>query len=117
MWYEAEIAYLHALALVGAADVDPQTFVPYAARQLTYVIDALPDVAREVRDGRYPRGPASLIEHARVLDQLVQVRRANGMNADQLTHIRALTHRLIAEGDRCDGFTSLIQELTGLVRP
>lgn len=112
LWYEAEIAYLNALALVGTADVDPATFVPFATRQLTHVIDALPEVAREVRHGQFPRGPASLNEHARVLDQLVQIRRDGGMNADQLIHIRALAHQLIAAGGRSDGFTSLIKGLT-----
>lgn len=117
LWYEAEIACLNALALVGTADVDPETFVPFATRQLTYVVDALPDVAREVRGGHYPRGPASLDEHARVLDQLVQIRRDGGMNADQLLHIRALAHRIIAAGGRGDGFTSLINLLNGPRQP
>lgn len=113
LWYEAEIAYLNALALVRGADVDPETFVPFATRQLTYVVDALPEVAREVRAGRYPRGPATLAEHARVLDQLVQVRREGGMNVDQLEHIRSLTGQVIAAGGRSDGFTALSPALAG----
>lgn len=115
LWYEAEIAYLNALTLVGAPDADPETFVPFARSQLGHVIDALPDVAREVRDRRYPAGPAPLTEHARVLDQLAELRHASGMKPDQLTSINDLMHRLIARGEGSDGFTSLIKELTGSV--
>jgi len=113
LWYDAELAYLQAIALIGSAgEVDPETFVPFAAKQLGYVLDAAPQVAREVRDRRYPRGPATLVEHAPVLDHLIQLRSSVGMNTDHLGYIRALVEQRIADGRTEDGFTALVEHLT-----
>ena len=113
LWYEAEVAVLNALALVGAPDADTEAFLPYARRQLGYVVDALPEVAAEVRERRYPRGPASLADHARVLDQLERVRKAGGMSTDQVAYVHRAVRRLIDQGREGDGFTRVIEELTG----
>lgn len=79
---------------------------------------ALDDVAREVRDRTYPAGPAALPEHARVLDQLVSLRQGSGMDDAHLTYVNGLVRKLIANGrdgggSAGDGFTRLIEELTG----
>ncbi|MEQ4207738.1 NAD(P)-binding domain-containing protein [Actinopolymorpha sp. B17G11] len=116
LWYETEAAYLNALALVGAPDTDPETFVPFVRRQLGYVVDALPDVAKEIREGRYPVGPATLTEHARVLDQLVRVRRAEGLDTSHAAFLRDSVQRLVARGGGGDGFTRLIEEVADAAR-
>jgi 3-hydroxyisobutyrate dehydrogenase-like beta-hydroxyacid dehydrogenase len=112
LWYEAEMAYLQALALVGSAgDVALDVFVPFAARQMGFVVDAAGDVAREVGDRRYPRGPATLVEHLRVLDDLVTTREEAGMRADLLDHAREVARRRIADGHGDQGFTGVIEHL------
>ena len=112
LWYEAELAVLNALALVGGSS-DAETFLPFAGRQIGYVVESLPELAREVRERDYPAGPASLTEHAPVLERLVQLREASGMNADQLRHVTTVVRRLIREGNGGDGFTRVHSELGG----
>ncbi len=109
LWYETEFAYLHALSLVGAESVGATTFASFATTQLTHVVNSLADTAREVRDGRYPRGPAHLSEHAPVLDQLIHTKQAQGIDTGQLRHIRDLADQRIAGGHDTDGFTSLVE--------
>lgn len=111
LWYEAELAYLNALAVVGTTGVDPRTFAPFAARQLSYVVDTVQEVARETRDRQYPRGPATLREHAQALDQIVSIQQASRLNPEHLAHITALVYRLIDQGHGNHGFTRLIEEL------
>ncbi|WP_162606295.1 NAD(P)-dependent oxidoreductase [Jiangella asiatica] len=111
LWYEAELAFLNALALVGSSGVDAETFVPFGRTQLGYVVDALPDVAAQVRDRSYPRGPATLEEHARVLAQLGELRASRGMNSDHLAHVDRVVRRLIGAGHGGEGFTRVVEEL------
>jgi 3-hydroxyisobutyrate dehydrogenase-like beta-hydroxyacid dehydrogenase len=116
LWYETEAAYLNALAFVGAPDTDAETFVPFVRRQLGHVVDALPEVAKEIRDRRYPVGPATLTQHARVLEKLVQVRRAGGMEPGHAAFVLDAVRRLIVRGVGGDGFTRVIEELEGSTR-
>lgn len=111
LWYEAELAVLNAMTLIGAPDTDPAALAPLAATQLRHVVDTLPDVAGEVRDHRYPRGPASLAEHAPVLEQLVRLREARGLNVDQLRHVQGLVGDRIAAGHGAEGFTGVVAGL------
>ncbi|MFG1705801.1 NAD(P)-dependent oxidoreductase [Nonomuraea sp. M3C6] len=114
LWYDTTLAYLHALALVGGAgDVEP--FAPFAARQIDHVVQAAPEVAREIRDRAYPRGPASLTEHAPVLEHLVRLRTASNLDTAQLEHVLSLVNRPIAAGHGAEGFTSLIEELAPII--
>lgn len=110
LWYDVQLAVFTALELVGG---DPSTFEPFARRQLGYVVDGLPDVARELRERRYPRGPATLVEHARVLAQLVELREAHGLGSAALTHADAVVRELIAAGHGDDGFTRVAERLRG----
>jgi 3-hydroxyisobutyrate dehydrogenase-like beta-hydroxyacid dehydrogenase len=116
LWYETEAAYFNALALVGAPDTDPAAFVPFVRRQLGHVVDAVPDVAKQIHERQYPPGPAPLSEHARVLQQLVQARRAGGMAAGHAESLHEAALRLVARGAGSDGFTKVIEELAGSAR-
>ncbi|MEV0390298.1 NAD(P)-binding domain-containing protein [Nonomuraea sp. NPDC050643] len=112
LWYDAALAYLNALALVGGAgNVAPEAFAPFAGRQLGHVVGAADDVAREVRDRAYPRGPASLTEHAPVLEHLVRLRATANLGTAHLEDALSLVRRRISAGHGADGFTSLIEEL------
>ncbi|MFB4316554.1 NAD(P)-dependent oxidoreductase [Actinomadura sp. 21ATH] len=101
LWYDAMLAYLRALAFVD----DPEAFAPFAARQFGYVAQSAGDTAREVTSRDYPRGPASLAEHAPVLEHLISV------GAERFREMHALVERRIAQGHGTDGLTSVIEEL------
>lgn len=109
LWYEAQLAFLDALALLGPDTAT--TFAPFAATQLGHVVDAAGDTAREVAGRTYPRGPASLAEHAPVLDRLVELRRDRGMDTDHIAHLRDLVVRLVERGHGDDGFTRVVTDL------
>ncbi|MBE1491215.1 NAD(P)-dependent oxidoreductase [Plantactinospora soyae] len=112
LWYEAELAYLNALALVGGADNTAlDAFATFAGRQLSHVSRATAETAREVRERRYPRGPASLVEHAPVLEQLSRLRSAAGLHHTQLVHLHEAVRRRIDRGHGTEGLTGVIEEL------
>lgn len=109
LWYDAQVAYLDALATVAPAGVDPVEFAPFAARQLAYVVDGAEETAREMAERRYPRGPASLAEHAPVLDKIVALRRRSGLGADRLAEVAARVRDLVERGHGTLGFTRLAE--------
>ncbi|MEO3801665.1 NAD(P)-binding domain-containing protein [Nonomuraea sp. B1E8] len=112
LWYDTTLAYLNALALAnGTGGVEPETFAPFAAKQMGYVVAAAQETAREVRDRSYPRGPASLTEHAPVLEHLVRLRAAAKLGTSQFEHLLALVNRRIADGRGDEGFTGIVEEL------
>lgn len=112
LWYEAELAFLNALALVGGPEADLETFVSFARGQLGYVVGSLATTARDIAESRHPRGPATLPEHARVLSRLVTLRRAAGMPAEPLALLDGLVRRLVENGYTEDGFTRVFDALT-----
>ncbi|MBF9129372.1 NAD(P)-dependent oxidoreductase [Plantactinospora sp. S1510] len=118
LWYEAELAYLNALALVGGADNTAlDTFATFAGRQLDHVARAAAETAGEVGERRYPRGPATLVEHAPVLEQLTRLRAAAGLHHTQLVHLHEAVRRRIGRGHGAEGLTGVIEELAIAVRP
>lgn len=112
LWYETQTAYLKTLALLSSAGVDPQVFAPAAARQIRHVAEAASETAREAAERRYPRGPATLAEHAPVLEQVAALQRSHGMDPAQPQRTAALVARLIQEGESGVGFTRLVEEFT-----
>jgi 3-hydroxyisobutyrate dehydrogenase-like beta-hydroxyacid dehydrogenase len=114
LWYDVELAYLQALALVSSSgEVDHEVLVPFAERQLGYVVGSMADVATEVRDRTYPRGPATLVEHAPVIDHLIAQRGQAGMAIEQLRLLRTLAQERIESGHGAEGFTGVIEQLVG----
>src|SRR5690606_22700338 len=95
LWYDAQLGYLRALETVRAAGVDVEAFASLAATQLGYVTAATADTAREVASRSYPRGPASLTEHAPMLEQLTDLRRDLRLGTGGLAAVQAaLTERI-----------------------
>ncbi|MFC6015920.1 NAD(P)-dependent oxidoreductase [Plantactinospora solaniradicis] len=118
LWYEAELAYLNALALVGGAGNPAlDAFATFAGRQLGHVARAAAETARQVGERRYPRGPATLAEHAPVLEQLSRLRSAAGLHHTQLVHLHEVVRRRIDRGHGAEGLTGVIEELTVPIRP
>lgn len=104
LWYDAQVGYLSALGMMSAAGVDVVEFAPFAARQLGFVVEGVGETAREVVEGDYPRGPASLVEHGAVLERIVGLRRGGGLG-----EVAALVRGLVAEGYGEVGFTKLVE--------
>lgn len=109
LWYDAQIGYLRALETVRAAGIDLETFADPAGTQLGHVTDAAVDTAREVATGTFPRGPATLSEHAPVLDRLLALRRDQRLGTGDLERIQHLVSHRIARGHGHQGLTSILE--------
>lgn len=107
LWYDAQAAVLEAVRTLGD-QATAQVFVPFAQRQLRYVVDGIPDTVREVEDGSFPRGPASLGEHRAALTQLRDVRRSAGVDLTGVERLLTLVDDRIQAGHPHDGFTSIV---------
>jgi hypothetical protein len=94
--------------LVGG---DPADFVPFAKRQLGYVVDDVAGTAREVRERAYAVGPAPLREHAPVLEKIVEMRRADGMGPGRLAGLASIARDLVDRGHGDQGFNRVVEEL------
>lgn len=110
LWYDAQIALLRAFETVRRAGVDLEAFAPLAATQLRYVLDAVDSTKGELVAGSFPRGPASLTEHAPVVERLVALRRGLRLGDGDLERVRQLLHARIANGREQDGFNSLLAD-------
>jgi 3-hydroxyisobutyrate dehydrogenase-like beta-hydroxyacid dehydrogenase len=70
LWYDAQLGLLRALKTAQDAGIDLDEFGEIASTQLGYVISGREATVDEMKNRRYPRGPATLIEHLTVLKQL-----------------------------------------------
>lgn len=110
LWYDAQLGLLRALEHVTAAGVPAPAFADAARRQLSHVVDAVEATTDEVAERTYPRGPASLAEHAPVLAQLRAARAGGRLGDGGLAPVADLVDRLIAEGEADAGLTALLEE-------
>ncbi len=106
--YQIWIAYLDALALVGAENVDATAFAPSATGVLTPTVGLLEAFARAVDAGDHPPIAGPLSTHAALMDDLIDSWRARGIDVGRLEHVKSLVDRGVAEGHGSDGFSSLI---------
>ncbi len=110
LWYDAQLGLLRALDQVTAAGVPAPEFAAAARRQLAHVVDATEATASQVAEGRYPRGPASLAEHAPVLAQLKEARAGGRLGDGGLAPVVDLVARLVEQGGAELGFTALVDD-------
>jgi 3-hydroxyisobutyrate dehydrogenase-like beta-hydroxyacid dehydrogenase len=110
LWYDAQIALLRAFETIGRAGIDIESFAPLAATQLRYVLDAVDATKNELVANAFPRGPASLAEHAPVLERLGPLRRELRLGDGDLARFVGLLRARIAEGHEQDGFNSLLAD-------
>jgi 3-hydroxyisobutyrate dehydrogenase-like beta-hydroxyacid dehydrogenase len=109
MMYALYGGALHALALVGTAQIDGATLMPYATRLMTDVVSWLPDLAREVDAGDYATEVSTLDINQAGVALIIQTSEELGVRADVLRPIQALIDRRVAEGHGRDGLASLIE--------
>jgi 3-hydroxyisobutyrate dehydrogenase-like beta-hydroxyacid dehydrogenase len=107
-WYDAQLGLLRALDLARTAGVDPDLFAETVAAQLDHVPRSAADVVAEVREGEFPAGPASLVEHLPVIRRLLDAREHARLGDGGLRAIADRVEREIAAGRRQQGLTALI---------
>lgn len=108
VWYDAQLGLLRALTVARDIGIDVAAFAETAATQLGHVVASSADTAREVREQRYPRGPASLTEHLELLARIVELRAGCGLGDGGLGAVVEQAARSVAEGHGAAGLTALV---------
>jgi 3-hydroxyisobutyrate dehydrogenase-like beta-hydroxyacid dehydrogenase len=112
MLWTATLGYLHALALVGSADVSPHEFLPFATAWHENLL--LPDLALtadEVAAGSYETDVSSIAVNKAAIDHLVEASEEAGLRTDVIAPIQALLNRRLSEGAGPLSLASLIEAL------
>ncbi len=108
LWYDAQLGLLRAFEMAGRAGVPPAELAVLAATQLQHVVDGVEDTSREVADGEYPRGPATLAEHLPVLSGLGESRRTARLGDGGVADIARLVEELATGPGAEQGLTALL---------
>ncbi len=108
LWYDAQLGLLRALEQVTAAGVPATAFAEAARRQVGHVVDAAVSTADEVARRHFPRGPATLAEHAPVLDRLRRARADGRLGDGGLEPVAELVARLVDRGHGDLGLSALV---------
>lgn len=83
-------------------------FAEAAARQLRLTVDGVADIAIELGEARYPSGPATMAEHAKLLAQLLEQRQISRLGSGGLERIEQLATQAVEHGREDLGLTALI---------
>ncbi|MFG2497359.1 NAD(P)-dependent oxidoreductase [Streptomyces sp. NPDC048441] len=104
--------FYHAVALVGAADVDPAAFAAVATGHMPFVTSLMADHARQIEDGRFPDDDGTVEVHAAAMEHLLHTSRARGIGTDVPELIGNLLDRAAATGNGSRGIASVIETIT-----
>ncbi|SDL80303.1 NAD(P)-dependent oxidoreductase [Nonomuraea jiangxiensis] len=104
--------FYHAVALVGAAGVDPGSFAAVATEHMPFVASLMADHARQVKDGRFPDDDGTVEVHRAAMEHLVRTSRTQGIGTDVPELFKALLERAMAEGHGLSGIASVIETIT-----
>ncbi|MGK5628187.1 NAD(P)-dependent oxidoreductase [Streptomyces sp. URMC 123] len=104
--------FYHAVALVGAAGVDPTAFAAVATGHMPFVTSLMADHARRIEDGRFPNDDGTVEVHAAAMEHLVHTSRAHGLATDVPDLFRSLLERAAADGHGADGIAGVIGTIT-----
>lgn len=109
LWYDAQVGYLRALETIRLNGIeDVQEFAAAAATQLGHVVKTTGETARELVANEFPRGPADLVEHAGVLERLIDLRSQARLGSGGLDHVHELVEQHIAKGHGGEGLTRIV---------
>ena len=108
LWYDAQLGLLRAFEMAGRAGVPPAELAALAVAQLQHVVDGVEGTSREVEEGDYPRGPATLVEHLPVLSGLGESRRTARLGDGGIADIARLVERLASGAGAQQGLTALL---------
>jgi 3-hydroxyisobutyrate dehydrogenase-like beta-hydroxyacid dehydrogenase len=112
MLWTATAGYLHALALVGTAGVEPAKFVPLATAWFEHVLTPdLGDTAAEVAAGEFATEVSSIEVNKAAMDHLIEASRTAGIATELFEPIKALLDRQVDQGRGAGSLASLVELL------
>jgi 3-hydroxyisobutyrate dehydrogenase-like beta-hydroxyacid dehydrogenase len=104
--------FYHALALAGAAGVDPTDFAAVATRHMPFVTSLMADHARQAEEGRFPNDDGTVEVHAAAIEHLIHTSRGHGLRTDVPELFATLLERAVADGNGGGGIAGVIQTIT-----
>ncbi|MET7461467.1 NAD(P)-binding domain-containing protein [Nonomuraea sp. NPDC005501] len=124
MFYQAQLlvfwssltSYMHAVALLGTAGVEPARFLPYAREMFTLLGGEGPMgfakiLAEEITAGVYPGELNSLLMQAVGLDHAVHALRDAGLETTVPGALKELFERAVAEGRGHEGLGTVFESI------
>jgi 3-hydroxyisobutyrate dehydrogenase-like beta-hydroxyacid dehydrogenase len=108
--------FYHAIALVGAAGVDPSTFAAVATGHMPFVTSLMAEHARQIQNGHFPDDDGTVEVHAAAMEHLVETSRAQGIGTEVPELITSLLGRAVATGHGASGIASLVETITKVER-
>lgn len=112
MLWTTTAGYLHALALVGSAGVDPADFLPFATAWSEHVLTPdLADTAAEVASGEFATDVSSIEVNKAAMDHLIEASRTAGVATELVEPIKSLLERQVEQGRGAESLASLIELL------
>nr|BFE31529.1 NAD(P)-binding domain-containing protein [Actinomadura rugatobispora] len=109
--YAALAGFLHALALVDAAGVRPEEFVPLVGRWLHGMIAYIPELAREIGSGDYTEPSSPVGMNRAGVGALVRVSLDAGIDPGVHVPLWNLLGQRTADGHGDDSFASVFEVL------
>lgn len=103
--------FYHAVALAGAADVDPEVLAAVAAEHMPFVTSLMIDHARQIASGTYPDDDGTVDVHAAAIEHLIHASTSHGLRADVPELVGLLLERAVADGHGTHGIASVAQTL------
>ncbi|MFG2769548.1 NAD(P)-dependent oxidoreductase [Streptomyces sp. NPDC048350] len=104
--------FYHAVALVGAAGVDPVAFAAVATGHMPFVTSLMAEHARQIKDGRFPDDDGTVEVHAAAMKHVLDTSRARGIGTDVPELIGNLMERAAADGHGSSGIASVVETIT-----
>ncbi|GAA5001421.1 NAD(P)-dependent oxidoreductase [Actinopolymorpha pittospori] len=104
--------FYHAVALVGAAGVEPSAFAAVATGHMPFVTSLMADHARQIEGARFPDDDGTVEVHAAAMGHLVEAGRSQGIGTEVPELISALLERAAVGGHGADGIASVIETIT-----
>jgi 3-hydroxyisobutyrate dehydrogenase-like beta-hydroxyacid dehydrogenase len=107
LMYGVITGFVHALALLRADGVDPESFLPYATEALP--IFPIADIARQVQTADYDGREAHLNMQATYMEHIISTSETRGIDPTFPTYVKNLMERAILAGHGNDDFGRLIE--------
>jgi len=114
MMYGAWYGYLHAHAMLSAANISASEFLPYVTNWFQHLIVPMltdPIAARELDEGIYTTDVSNMAVNMQALNNIVRSSNELVIPADWLIPIQALAAQKVAEGYGASAFTRVYEAI------
>lgn len=102
--------YLHATAMLAAADVDATAFTPIASQAIGTVTGWLPAYAGQIDEGTYPGTDSTLDTHVAAMAHLVAESEELGVDTQLPRLVEAIATRAVEAGRGAEGYATLFED-------